>query len=84
MPASIKKREKTFDPRDTAAYTVAEAARYLKLPTATLPETLVAAGLAVERHDDLFPPDCPDAGKYSLFSAVPPRNRNFPQVFIAE
>jgi hypothetical protein len=24
------------------------------------PETLVAAGLAVERHDDLFPPDCPD------------------------
>jgi uncharacterized protein (DUF433 family) len=36
MPASMKKREKTFDPRDTAAYTVAEAARYLKLPTATL------------------------------------------------
>jgi PIN like domain len=24
------------------------------------PETLVAAGLTVERLDDLFPPDCPD------------------------
>jgi PIN like domain len=24
------------------------------------PLTLASAGLAVERHDDLFPPDCPD------------------------
>lgn len=30
------KSEKTFDPRDTSAYTPAEAARYIKLPVATL------------------------------------------------
>jgi hypothetical protein len=24
------------------------------------PEILVSAGLSVKRHDDLFPPDCPD------------------------
>ena len=36
MPSSPRAREKPFDPRDTAAYTLAEAARYLKLPPATL------------------------------------------------
>jgi hypothetical protein len=24
------------------------------------PEILASAGLSVKRHDDLFPPDCPD------------------------
>lgn len=36
MPAANTKREKAFDPRNTPAYPLAEAARYLKLPVATL------------------------------------------------
>lgn len=36
MPAAARAREKAFDPRDTAAYTLTEAARYLKVPAATL------------------------------------------------
>ena len=36
MVANSTRREKDFDPRDTSAYTLIEAARYLKLPAATL------------------------------------------------
>jgi len=36
MRASPRRGEKPFDPRNTAAYPLAEAARYLKLPSATL------------------------------------------------
>ncbi len=36
MPAPQTRKEKDFDPRDTPAYTLLEAARYLKLPAATL------------------------------------------------
>lgn len=36
MPTSPRTRGKIFNPRDTAAYALAEAARYLKLPAATL------------------------------------------------
>ena len=36
MSSRARIREKPFNPRDTAAYTLSEAARYLKLPAATL------------------------------------------------
>jgi uncharacterized protein (DUF433 family) len=36
MQTGTRKAEPSFDPRDAPAYTVAEAARYLKLPAATL------------------------------------------------
>jgi uncharacterized protein (DUF433 family) len=36
MPRHARTRDKPFNPRDTAAYTLSEAARYLKLPAATL------------------------------------------------
>jgi len=36
VSAQARKAETDFDPRDSAAYSVAEAARYLKLPVATL------------------------------------------------
>lgn len=36
MVTESKRRERAFDPRDTPAYTPIEAARYVKLPVATL------------------------------------------------
>lgn len=45
------KSEKTFDPRNTPAYTLAEAARYVKLPAATLRSWVV--GRAYPKGQDV-------------------------------
>jgi len=69
MPPTPKTREKPFDAKNTAAYPLAEAARYLKLPAATLRSWV--AGRAYPKGDGVarFQPLIqPATGKPPLLS----------------
>src|SRR5438552_17751132 len=74
MATRARASEKPFDPRDTAAYALMEAARYLKLPAATLRSWVVGRhypkGGGVAQFRPLFHPPTGDAPLLSFWNLV--------------